>query len=259
MFCSKCGALIAEGAGFCQKCGNKVVSGDKGEAADSQPAQASQQAYDMAGFKAFVDKHVRETTKFQSAEDILNHSKPWLFIWICVGVLAVFGLILAGPLGLLLFGGFFGYCAVFIAGGIIRNSCRRKFSGKTDVVIDTENFIQFLNDNMRYVSPYFHQWGYVTAKGGLLAHIEKAASQAVGEITLGCAFGPKEKNLAVLIVRPDRTDPSSGQMQYFVNAEHSGFLIDGRMSGMLSHSCLIKTAPILQAAVLYYVNVVKNL
>ena len=64
----------------------------------------------------------------------------------------------------------------------------------------------------------------------------------------------KEKNLAAIYIRPDDREENSGKMLYAVGAEHGGFMLDSRMSSTFSHACLIRTAPIMQAAMLYYLQ-----
>lgn len=159
MFCHKCGGQLAEGASFCHKCGTKIVYGDNGlwsvetSAAANEHGETNRQMQkngtvtvqkietghaansNGSNFKMFVDNHVRETTKFQSADDLLTNSKPWRFVWICVGISSVIGVKLGAGrdlmewlLVILIFGGLFGYTAVFITSGIIRMNYREKFS-----------------------------------------------------------------------------------------------------------------------------------
>lgn len=140
MFCYKCGTQIDEGAAFCHKCGIKVVYADTepqdldttavtnepGKGSVERPVQEAsavspQTVIPTEGitdygtdFKAFVDSHVRQTTKFQSAEELLNTNVPQKFMWICFGIPAILGLIAGGPLLAMLFGLFFGYPAVLL-------------------------------------------------------------------------------------------------------------------------------------------------
>lgn len=294
MYCHKCGTQIAEGAAFCHKCGTKVVYVEPAEQSVDTPASASEpvaassptavtpanpapqaatatiqasapinvSGNDGNDFKAFVDNHVRATTSFKSAEELLN-SKPMTFAWIIFGVLSVFGIVLGsvniggfvGALeGLFVFGGFLGYCAFVIVGGVIRSKYRTKYSGKIDRTIDLEDFHAFLNTHLKSVSACFHECGYMTKSGGVLTTIEKTVSKVFNEVTLCCVFGNNRKNMATIIIRPSIADPGSGKMDYFAGAARRGFLVDGRASGFLSHACLIRTAPIMQAAMQYYVQ-----
>lgn len=283
MFCHKCGNKLADGAAFCNKCGTKAMSvGIKPQPTSSVivdekkvVAEESSQQTSIAtavpvnngnDFKQFVDNHIRKTTKFNSAEDLIMNSKPMSFIWTCIISLAVFGMIfgaIRGGIkdlfaGLLVFGGLFGFASLFIVSGIIRSKYRAKFSGKVEQKIDFEDFIEFLNKHLRIISPYFSDWGYLDRRGGMITILSNAVSNALKEVNLCCEYGEngnKEKqNLAVICIRPDASNPSSGLTQYFISATYNGSLIDGGASGLLAHSCLIKTAPILQAAIEYYVK-----
>lgn len=285
MFCHKCGEQLAEGASFCHKCGTKIVYEDNGlwpadtsAAADEhgetnrkmqkngtvsvQKIETGHAENGNGGdFKMFVDNHVRETTKFQSADDLLKNSKPWGFVWKCVAIPSVIGFILGAGrdpmewlLIVLVFGGFFGYVAVWIASGIIRTRYRTKFSGEFDHNINTDELILFLNGHLKQVSPYFHEFGYFTQQGGLLTSVENVVSNALKEIILCCEFGPKKKSLATICMKPDMTSTESGQMRYIVDAVRNGFMMDGRAAGFFGHACLIRTAPILQAAMEYYLK-----
>lgn len=294
MFCHKCGTQIAEGAAFCHKCGTKVVYVDtaplsidtpvparKPIAASSPtvvtPANPAPRAATITikanvpinasgngrnDFKAFVDNHVRATTSFKSAEELLN-SKPMKFAWIIVGVLSFLGVVLGAVriggirgalVGLFVLGAFFGYAVVFIVSGIIRSRYGLKYSGKLDRIIDLDDFGIFLNSHLKSVSPYFHECGYLTNRGGLLATIENKFANALQKVTLCSVFGDSEAYMATIAFRPDTATPDSKGMWYTVGAVRRGFMIDGRGASFLGHSCLIRTAPIMQAAVLYYIN-----
>lgn len=283
MFCHKCGTKVADDASFCHNCGTKIVQEDTVQkplevipANDEpkytstaeplpQPSAAPVQTISRDNFptdsgndfKTFVDNHVRSTTQFQSADDLFQNSKPLTFIWVCIGIPSVGGLVLGGPVGLLIFGALFGYAAVFITSGIIRGRYSAKFSGKFDGNINPDEFLLFLNGHLRQLSPYFHDCGYLDQRGGLIATIGTAVSNALKEVNLCCECGPKKKSLATICIRPDATNPDSGRMQYIVGAIRNGFLIDGRAAGFLGHTCLFKTAPIMQAAMEYYLKIYK--
>lgn len=281
MFCHKCGTKVADDAGFCHNCGVKVVRdsiiseplnaspANKMSTSTAEPSvQKSAEAVQTMDldnksinigndFKVFVDNHVRSTTQFQSADDLFQNSKPLTFIWVCIAIPAVGGLILGGPVGLLIFGALFGYAAVFITSGIIRGRYSAKFSGKFDGNIDPDEFLLFLNGHLRQLSPYFHNCGYLDQRGGLITTIGTAVSNALKEVNLCCECGSKKKSLATICIRPDGTNPDSGRMQYIVGAIRNGFLIDGRAAGFLGHACLFKTAPIMQATMEYYLKIYK--
>lgn len=281
MFCHKCGGQLAEGASFCHKCGTKVVYADNNlysadtSAAANEHGESNMQVQNGVAavqkieiehsansnredFKMFVDNHVRETTKFQSADDLLTNSKPWRFIWPCIIIPSVMGGLMGKDMdtpmgwlmGLLIFGGLFGYGAAFIASGIIRMRYREEFCGRFGQNINPEKLLLFLNENMGQVSPYFHEFGYLT-EAGVLAAVDNILSNTSDRIRLCCEFGPRKKSLATICIRPDS---EAGQMLYIVDAERNGFMMDGRAAGLLGHACLIRTAPILQAAMEYYLK-----
>ena len=260
MFCEKCGTQIGEGAEFCHKCGTKVVYEATVQSIGSDDTTTKQERLkagmrdDADSFKKFVDDYIQSNTKFPSAEALITNSKPWRFAWICVGTLSLIGLLVASLPGLLIFGGFFGYVAVFIASGIIRMNYAHKFSGILEQEISATEFLTFLDEHLKVLSPYFHGCGYLSERGGVLTSIGNAASKALNEVKLCCECGAKKKSLATICIRPDAREQNSGKMQYFVGAVHKGFLIDGRAAGFLGHACLIRTAPILQAAIIYYLK-----
>lgn len=127
MFCHKCGTKVAEGASFCHNCGAKMVQEDiaqeplevfpskyepKNTTAGPLPqtSAAPVQTIDWENaptdnrndFKAFVDNHVRSTTQCQSAEELLNSRVPLRFVWICLGIPSILGILTFNPIVLLL-------------------------------------------------------------------------------------------------------------------------------------------------------------
>lgn len=278
MFCHKCGAQIAEGAVFCHKCGTKAVyGGDAAQPAEQATVSAALVAAtamrstnamtNQDNFKAFVNSHIQATTQFQSVDDLINNSKPTTFVWFWLGALSLLGLILGAInlggmvgalMGLLLMGGFIGYAVVFIVSGVIRKQYRDKFYGEFEQEINIEDFLVFLDGHLKTLSPYFHECGYLDQRGGLLTSISNAVADVFKEVTLCCVCGPKKKSLATISIRPHVKNPDSGRKQYIVGAVYRGFLIDGRAAGFLGHACLIRTAPVLQAAMKYYLKHYKN-
>jgi hypothetical protein len=281
MFCYKCGTQLPETSGLCHKCGTKIVTAETVQqetdtlvptiepnagntvGSSSQAPITSVQTVvhtpaSDTDFKAFVDNHVQSTTKFQSADDLLKNSKPWMFLLPCFGIPTVVG-IFGGPVMMLILGGLFGYAATFIASGIIRLRYRSRHVGEFIGEVNIGELMQFLNVNLRLVSPAFHEWNYYKQSGlGLqsiiIVGIANAVGNALKEVTICGEYGSKKKNLTLITIRPHPAKPNLGEMQYLIGAERNGFMFDGRASGFLSHSCLIKTAPILQAAIEYYLK-----
>lgn len=253
MFCQKCGTELPETSEFCHKCGAKQTAPKETQpSANIQEAETRQSvSTDINDFKNFVDNHVRTTTKFSSAEDLLKNSKPWRFVWICFGAATLVGL-LTGP-GVLLIGPLFGYVVSFITGGIIRSTYRGKFCGEFNGNIDIDDFRSFLDKYLPYISPDFHKWGYLSKKG-LVNALGNAAERAVQEVHICAEFGAKRKRLVEIWIRPKDTNETSGGQRYGVGAEKNGFMLDGRMSGFIAHGTLIRTAPLLQATMEYYLK-----
>jgi len=256
MFCANCGNKASEGSVFCQKCGAKVVT-EATPATAVEPVQQRQQAPTPtvvqqpivdAGFKEFVDNHVRKTTKFKSAVDLIENSKPLMYMWIIMGV-SLLGII-GGPLILVTL--ILGYVVMFITGGIIRARYRSKFSGEFTGDINFEDLFVFLDEHLKHIHPNFHNWSYLTGTG-LLAMLENAVSKAANEVRLCTEYGKKKKRLAVLNIRQKPDNPAAIR-KYFVDATVNGFSLDARANGMLAHGTLIRTAPILQAAMEYYLK-----
>lgn len=287
MFCIKCGTQIAEEASFCHQCGAKVVSREFMQQSKDMLSVANKSnnideieiiretventvdsfttMNDGKDFIQFVDNHVRTTTGFQSAEDLIMNSKPWKFVWICFGIFTLLGIIFGEKnvegllISILIIGGFCGYIAMYIVGSYIRKRYREKFCGKFEHEINIDDFLVFLNEHLGMVSSNFHKCGYLKIRGGLFANIDKFMAKAADQITLCCEFGPKKKHLATIWIRPDLNGLETKRMFYGVGAEYNGFLIDGRESGFRGHACLIKTAPIMQAAMEYYLKyIIKN-
>lgn len=277
MFCHKCGTQIDEEAAFCYKCGTKVVHMDtKLQASDEAsvpaepekisaeppvqgtPMESVQAAASAEGitdygtdFKTFVNNHVRQTTKFQSAEELLNSHVSQKFMWICFGIPAIIGLVAAGPVGALLFGLFFGYPTAlltdFMKGSHVNvTGPIEKIDGK----IAPDNLIQFLNEQMRYLSPHFHEWDYINyrgsgVRGAVTAHTLNSITASAAKI--GTEFGRKQRCFVVIWIEPDETNPDSGRMKYY-------FRTSAKSVWPSKYLCMVKTVPILQAVMKYYLK-----
>ncbi len=252
MFCYKCGNKISEDMIFCNKCGTKITP-------DNAVSQTSNIANDENNFKNFVDNHIKTTTKFQSAKELLEKRVPLKFVWICFGIPIILGT-LTFNLGILLLGIIVAYLAARIACGIIKGRYAFKISGKFNGNIDTDELILFLNKYLEFLHPYFHKWGYLKQEfigaglqGAITATAMNLMSESATEINLCTEFGEKKKLFSVINIRPDVLNPNSGQMEYFFSSEYRipGFF---KGWGFSTYTCLFKTAPILQAAMEYYLK-----
>lgn len=264
MFCHKCGTQIAEGAGFCHKCGTKVVDGeDTIQTEDTTPELMPEQIIsnipvqtnEADDFKEFVDNHVRTNTKFQSAEELLNSRVPQKFMWICFGIPAILGLIAGGPLLAVLFGLFFGYPAVLLTD--FMKGSNVTVAGpveKTNGKIDSDNLVQFLNEQMSYLSPHFHEWGYINysgfgVRGAATAHTLNSVTASA--IKIGTEFGQKRRCFVVIWIESDGTDSDSGGMKYY-------FRTSAKSAWPSKYLCMVKTVPVLQAVMEYYLKQYKG-
>ncbi len=267
MFCQNCGTQLPEDAVFCPECGTKTESAailqtgaEKGSADKGAPG-------DLEQFRQFVDNHVRSTTKFQSAEELLRRKDPLLQIWILFfSIFTILGCIVGGPLGIVL-GIFFGHIAKWIAGGVIRYRCFSRTSGKVEGGIDGDCLRIFLDTQLNGLYPCFHAWDYWR-------------DAAAGGFTLVSGLGEKKKNIYNGFVEEERCFvelriPPKNQASD-TGREYMVFVEDGWMSPALSGIagyflyvpravcqlllvdqrpvCMLRLAPILQAAVLYYIK-----
>lgn len=86
MFCSKCGSRIPEGVAFCPKCG-AIIGQNEQQGTGLQESEKTtfiskngeMSTNEKEEFARFVDNHVRQTTKFQSAKELLNSKAPMRF------------------------------------------------------------------------------------------------------------------------------------------------------------------------------------
>ncbi len=314
MYCNKCGAKVPEGAVFCNKCGAKLFYADTANKTDVSETDAESQSPDIsepmsqtsadsiqtnvstsgadntrADFRQFVDSHVQKTTSFQSAEELLKSHVPVAFAWLCLGIpsIALGALALRGRdflmfLPMALVGLVFGYFPFIFVRWIKRMKYAARFCGKFDKNINADELMQFLNECLSYLRPYWHEWGYIqyekqsvgssALKGLLLGDVSTAVKLSIVSANLNadmdrstgvlCSpFGKKQKALSIISIKPAASDLDSGWMLYSFDSElraagDNPFLSRGPGTdpGLSTYICLIKTAPILQAAVEYYLK-----
>lgn len=275
MFCHKCGAQVAEEATFCHKCGTKVVNIGTGPSGDTSVTFGQEEKSDTKGpqqetltasaqltmrakdtlhyatddFKAFVDGRVRQTTKFRSAEELLDSHMPQKFMWLCFGIPAIIGLTAGGPLGALLFGLFFGYPASLLT-DFMKGSHATGSIEKIDGEVNPDELIQFLNERLNYLSPHFREWGYLNysgfgVRGAATAHTLNTITASA--VKIGAGFGRKQRCFVVIWMEPDKTTPDSSGMKYY-------FSTAMRLPWPSKYVCMNKAVPILQAAMEYYLD-----
>lgn len=276
MFCHKCGTQVSDGVGFCQKCGTPMVYvADVQSPMDESPAITEQSdanekpiiaaptysggmMNDLEAFKAYVDNHVRATTSFQSAAELLNSHVPQKFLWKCFGIPTILAIILFIRLpsvqnlfaaAFLVF--LFGYPAALLVDFF--KSCVAKGSiERTIETIDSDELIQFLNGHLNYLSPYFHEWDYINyrgvgVRGAAMAHVLNSVTASASKI--GTEFGHRQRCFVVIWIEPDEASSESEQPK-------TKYYFDTAMKSIVpsKYVCMVKTVPILQAAMEYYLK-----
>lgn len=269
MFCQNCGTKGIDGARFCQKCGAEIAFTETaGQITyDSAPILGMINAPDNQNndFKKFIDNHVKKVTGLQSAEELLKSSVPLKYVKTCYGIFGILWMIMLfqsassdGFEGLILaflciiFFFLFGALAAIIVGGIKKTqySAKTKPFGKIDGHINPEELLRFLNSHLRCLSPYFDEWDYYKenkyARPGIAGMMVTAMENT--QLRLGAEFGKEHKYqcFSVIHIRNDISEP--GKTQYICEAKDR----IGNVFGA-EYSCLVRTAPILQAAMEYYI------
>lgn len=280
MFCYKCGAQIEDKSVFCHKCGAKILDGDtdkmksdlvkeqkqegdtlpeviqKGAEMNKANMQSTRKSDSMEiGFKEFVNTHVKKKTEFESAEALLDSKVSQKFLGISLGVPAILlflSFIVNGPnlerfFGLIIIFIFFAYPIAILADYIFS---LRVTGGnhKTDKSIDVDDLILFLNRNLSYLSPYFNEWNYMKTVGyGLRGVITAGVQNALQGTRIGTGFGHRQSCFIEIHISPDNLNPDSGHTVYFFSPEN-------KTIWSARYSCMTKAAPILQAAMEYYLN-----
>ncbi len=257
MFCYQCGTQLEENSLFCHKCGAKMPDVDVDKVISD--SMVTEQGHEESGFRDYINEHVRKTTEFDTAEALLNSKVPQKFLrryfgaaiillfilfikepsFECLFMLPILFALFVYPIGLLV-----DFIFSFRAKGGER---------KTSESIDTDELIDFLNLNLSYLSPYFGQWSYIqmvgyNIKGAMVAAVQNALMGA----RVGTEFGAKKSCFVEIHISPDHTNSDSGQTVYFFSTSMRLRLWPAR------YVCIVKTVPILQAAMEYYLEVYKS-
>ena len=269
MFCSKCGSEITEGAEFCHICGTKIVH----EEMELIQEEAESDSYnDINDFKKFVDNCIQKTTEYQTAEELLKSRVSLRFVWICFAIPAIFILmvslfkgsisIMTTVLLMVFVSLLFGYLSAYIMALVKKIKLTSKYSAKFEGDIDTDDLITFLNKHLRYLYPYFHEWGHIkrealSVRGAVELTVEDSMRRYMEEINLCTEFGEKQRRLSVISIRPDAENRNPGKMEYYIDVENriEGASFLSHDMGFAKYQCLSQVAPILQAAMEYYLKI----
>lgn len=93
------------------------------------------------GFKVFVDNHIRSTTQFQSTEELLNSRVPLRFVWICLGISAILGILTFNPIVLLL-ALLLGYGVACAVGEVKRIKYPARYEGRFEGNVVLEYYLK---------------------------------------------------------------------------------------------------------------------
>lgn len=160
-----------------------------------------------------------------SAEELLSSKVSLRFLWICLGISAVLGIITLNPI-LLLFFLLLGYAAARVICGVKKGRCTFRYQGKMEDESNINDLIRFMNTHLSYLQPYFHEWGYIKREAfSIRGALQEAAADTIQastqEIGICTPFGGEQRRMAVLIIRADATDRDSGKKGIFHGCEKS--------------------------------------
>jgi len=197
-------------------------------------------------FAYFVNDHIEANTKFKWADQLLKKSKPLTVPWACFWIVALAFSVDNIEHGFyaerIIPGIFLGYAAAYLVGRVIYYRLYRKFStGSFYENITLEDLIAFLNTHLLYLQPFFGQW--VRGEGSLS-----------GKDYIGFAFSKRVQATITF------SENSAGEKFYAISTmptSNSGIimrLITRADVGLGRLICLYKTAPIISAAMKYYLQ-----
>lgn len=215
-------------------------------------------------FIRYVDNYIKTNTGFNSAFELLNSKPKANFAWLSYGISAAVALVLS-VISILNGNGIWvipfllalsvlpGYLAAVISGGVVSKlKLISKYTIKLKGQADSEELKTFLDSHLSYLKPYFGEWGDVETtgfgiKGSIQAAAVNAAANASHESNIGSYFSADQRILIQIGVRPDLNgDPGYTICAFSAGGERIGSYF------IASYKCIIKTAPILQAALKYY-------
>lgn len=289
MYCHECGQKLPEGAVYCPECGTKVVLTESPEEStkweDHLPSEHPQERIRQASFSVgelgddfikYVNHYVQSSTGFSSVSELLRSKVPVTFYWQCflIPTLVIWGVtwlavliysgefmrgFLVATLIAILLGPIIGFFAAYVMGWNERRKVSNRYSNVFFDSIDIDHLARFLSESLPLVSPIFQQWGKMTqvgysVSGVISAQVANSLERAANEVTIGTELSPKNKFFAELAIGPDLLDRASGRLRYTPWLEH-------RIVGVFSikkYTLLVQIAPILQAAMEYYLEWVRQ-
>ena len=141
----------------------------------------------------------------------MKNSKPATPLLICFGVVTLLLTILVFPVGIIV-GLFLGYVLTYIVDLIMRNRNESKTSGKFDGSIDADELVKFLDEHLRYLYPYFHEWEYEK-------NPSPPENKPLWDVKFRSSFGRNKKGFAIIYIGyADVYNPMHGQ-KYRFNAD----------------------------------------
>jgi hypothetical protein len=295
-FCAKCGTKLDEGIRFCTGCGSAVGGVSAGTEQQMPAAAAAEENISTADaneFRKYVDNYVRTTTKYQSATDLLENGKPsklvllvavpglWFTLWASfqlfpLGMAAVTG----EPGKVLLFMLFmFVVCVYFFVLFfyilctyplkfvlyMLKRTITNKFSVYCEGCVDTDDFILFLNSNMKHLSVYMDKWVKSQAKKSALGAETTDAASCFNEkinakVKIALPYEDAPIKQFKIAPPPGPEDKTTGCLAFIFPPYYIYQVIVGmfRQAGTSEYSGHYKTAPILAGVVSYYLMLTHN-
>ena len=282
MFCHKCGNKVAESADFCHKCGAKVAhvvthSAQQMHTAPMQNhisnASAPAIATDVGasqlgqGFRDFVDAHVKATTNFASAEDLLKNGKPSKLILLAAapGLLLTLYFTLQSSnviIGLVVLVFFFAILCTFplrFAVYIVKQELAKKNNVNADTCVDRDDFILFLNNNMNHISADMDTWFSSqverSALDGEMTDATSCVSTSKGAVTIILPYESAAiKQFKFNISKGKRGNTLGIWSFIFFPVYLYNLILEMSDVGTGEYGTLYKTAPILSGVVKYYLQ-----
>jgi hypothetical protein len=292
MYCHKCGNKLPEDSGFCHKCGAKIVHTDAvqqtpnavmpteeprvASVVDPPPIASAAPAQTVvyenippAGvneLRAFVYNHVRTTTKYQSATDLLQNGKPSKLVLLVAlpGLLITLRALFLIPsmvdtsasmagsllLGLVVFVFFF-YILVTLplrAAAFVR---KLRYSSKFDIACDRhinkKDFASFLNSNMKYLLPDMGEWD-----SSHEIYVNCTVDKSTMSIIMPSGTGAKKFEFSISTAA--RGNPLSFWSFILLPVYVYNLILDMSDVRTGEYNIFYKTVPILSSAVDYYMK-----